>query len=109
MHWYSLISVYSTIAIVGVIVTSFLMPAGLFLTSWRRLLSAMPVVGNCSLTIAAACHQPDGDLADPETPLAPLKWGVVRTEGQEPQEGSYRHCGFSSEDADEPQAQIMYT
>ncbi|KAH8817584.1 hypothetical protein DL96DRAFT_1751300 [Flagelloscypha sp. PMI_526] len=41
----------------------------------RRLPSGMPLVGSCSLAIAASCHTPDST-----SELQPLKWGPLPTE-----------------------------
>jgi hypothetical protein len=46
----------------------------LFIGYFKRLECGMPLVGNCSAAIAAACHAPEGDSA-----LEPVKWGVVPT------------------------------
>ncbi|KAH8797110.1 hypothetical protein DL96DRAFT_1540821 [Flagelloscypha sp. PMI_526] len=41
----------------------------------RKLPPGMPLVGSCSLAIAAACHAPDGTSG-----LHPLKWGLLPLE-----------------------------
>lgn len=70
----------------------------------RRFPSAMPVAGSCSLTIAAACHHPEGG-PHPETSLGYVKWGVMKNPDVG---GGIGHCGFSCELVDEPQRWGMY-
>ncbi|KAH6889430.1 hypothetical protein B0T10DRAFT_404784 [Thelonectria olida] len=90
---------YSPIAIMFVILASFIMVLWVGITACLKLPTPIPLVGGCSLAIAAACHHPDG-AAQLNAPLVPLQWGVMGN--SEPQEESgYRHCGFSSEEVDE--------
>ncbi|KAH8817577.1 hypothetical protein DL96DRAFT_1622786 [Flagelloscypha sp. PMI_526] len=46
-----------------------------FILGSRKLPSGMPLVGSCSLAIAASCHAPDGT-----SELQPLKWGPLPVE-----------------------------
>ncbi|KAH7115539.1 hypothetical protein EDB81DRAFT_286349 [Dactylonectria macrodidyma] len=99
---------YSPIAIIAVVLTSGVLVLAVVITGFRRLPAAIPVVGSCSLAIAAACHHPNG-LAQPDEPLVPLRWGVMGSCGEAPDEGGVGHCGFSSEYVDEPQVGIKYS
>lgn len=96
--WHIVTCGYSPIAIIFVILTSFIMVVSVLITGCFQLSSSIPVVGSCSLAIAAACHHPDG-FAQPEAPLVPLKWGVMRR----PEDGIAGHCGFSTEDVVAPE------
>ncbi|RSL50765.1 hypothetical protein CEP53_008696 [Fusarium sp. AF-6] len=97
---------YSPIAIIFAIFVSVLMAAWVAITGWLKLPTAIPVVGSCSLAIAAACHHPNG-LPQPEAPLIPLQWGVMRR--PESRDGSgYGHCGLSSEEVGELQDGEQY-
>lgn len=51
---------YSPVAIVCVMLVSLVMVAAVVITAIRRLPTVIPVVGSCSLAIAASCHHPDG-------------------------------------------------
>jgi hypothetical protein len=57
--------------------------------------TAMPVVGNCSAAIAAAC-QPLGE-DDGEAATSAVQWGVI---GQS--KSGTEHCGFSRQVVEEP-------
>ncbi|GBF62717.1 hypothetical protein TMEN_5282 [Trichophyton mentagrophytes] len=95
---------YSPIAIVCSISLGTAMIFCLVGLGFKRFKSGMPVVGSCSLAIAAACF-PDPGTYDPEkqagsTPdmvCLALKWGVVLSE-----ESSVGHCAFSSKDVTMP-------
>jgi hypothetical protein len=71
----------------------------LFAIGWgsRRLASGMPVVGSCSVAIAAACHPM---VAEQEQKMSekPLQWGVVL----EPEGDMPGHCSFSAEEVSYP-------
>ncbi|KAM0722513.1 hypothetical protein Q7P37_001954 [Cladosporium fusiforme] len=56
---------------------------------FRKLQSAMPVAGSCSVIIAAATHGADGDG---DAPFLPVKWGAVDGKG----DGEVGHCCFTS-------------
>ncbi|KAH8834590.1 hypothetical protein DL96DRAFT_498094 [Flagelloscypha sp. PMI_526] len=72
---YSIIGIISTL-VAGVILAVFSMILGT-----RTLPSGMPLVGSCSLAIAAACHAPVGT-----SELRPLKWGPLSMEDSESDE-----------------------
>ncbi|KIW71268.1 hypothetical protein PV04_03451 [Phialophora macrospora] len=52
--------------------------------------SSIPLVGSCSLAIAAACHQPEWDR---DASLKPVQWGVIPdvVDGK-----GVGHCAFTS-------------
>ncbi|KAI5465240.1 hypothetical protein BGZ63DRAFT_347217 [Mariannaea sp. PMI_226] len=100
---------YSPIAIIAVTLASGVLLSVIIITGFRRLPSTIPVVGSCSLAIAAACHHPTG-LPQPEEPFLPLKWGVIvmGSNGEAIDTGTVGHCGFSSNYVEEPQAGAQY-
>lgn len=95
---------YSPIAIIFVIIASALMVVWVVTTACLKLPKGIPIVGSCSLAIAAACHHPEG-VAQPDAPLVPLKWGVM---GDTRTASGCRHCGLSSEDVGELQTGEEY-
>lgn len=107
LSWGPLTCGYSPIAIMAVIITSFLMVAAVVVTACRRLPTPVPVAGSCSLAIAAACHHPDG-IPQSEASLFPLQWGVMRRQGERPSRETRGHCGFSHQPVEEPQAGVIY-
>lgn len=98
---------YSPIALIAVVILLGVMGLAVAVTGLLRLPTAMPVVGSCSLAIAAACHPADGP-APPDEPLVPLRWGVM----SRPEDDSYvsglGHCGFSGGYVEEPQVGKKY-
>ncbi|KAF5006967.1 hypothetical protein FDECE_6683 [Fusarium decemcellulare] len=106
LEWYFVSCGYSPAAIICAIAISLLMAIGIVVMGCRRLPTIIPVVGSCSLAIAAACHHPNG-VPQPDAPLLPLQWGVM--EGNSATAGSgYRHCGFSAHSVREPRAGVEY-
>ncbi|RSM05201.1 hypothetical protein CEP52_006400 [Fusarium oligoseptatum] len=97
---------YSPVAIICVMLVSLVMVAAVVITATRRLPTAIPVVGSCSLAIAASCHHPDG-VPQPEAPYHALKWGVMG-KSETDVDGVYLHCGFSTEEVGEPQDGLEY-
>ncbi|KAL6364354.1 hypothetical protein LRP88_02274 [Fusarium phalaenopsidis] len=97
---------YSPAAIVAVVITAVVMALAVVITGYRRLPTAMPVVGSCSLGIAAACHGL-GDADRSDEALVPLIWGAMT----HPDEvsGNTGHCGFSSNDVDQPYEGGLYS
>ncbi|RTE77655.1 hypothetical protein BHE90_007883 [Fusarium euwallaceae] len=87
---------YSPIAILAVVITAVVMAIPVVITGYRRLPTAMPVVGSCSLGIAAACHGLGGAERSDE-PLVPLRWGAM----SHPNESSESvNPGHSKEDTE---------
>lgn len=123
--WGSVACGYSPVAVMTILAVSLVIPVSIFVFGWRRFAGPMPVVGSCSLAIAAACHHPDGK-GHPDVALSALKWGVMvdwnrkqsgQGEGEEeeqetrgllPLNDGYGHCGFSDEFVDEPQEGQVY-
>ena len=101
--WHLVTCGYSPPAIILVIAVSLLMAAAVAIVASWRLPSTVPVVGSCSIAIAAACHHPDG-IPQPCAPLAPLAWGLIQSD-----KGISCHCGFSSEPVDAPMAEEYYS
>lgn len=60
-----------------------------FILGFRKFSSYMPVVGSCSVAIAAACHRPKDDV---DAAYLPVSWGEVG----EPS-GEVHHCCFTSQ------------
>ncbi|KAM0433872.1 hypothetical protein ACHAPT_003815 [Fusarium lateritium] len=98
---------YSPIAIIAVVIAAAVMALAVIITGYLRLPTAMPVVGSCSLGIAAACHGPGG-FERPDETLVPLRWGAMT----HPEEGSEvdepGHCGFSGDYVNEPRVGAKY-
>ncbi|KAH6894387.1 hypothetical protein B0T10DRAFT_603888 [Thelonectria olida] len=96
---------FSPMAIICVILASFVMVSAVVLTGFQRLPTTMPVVGSCSLAIAAACHHDEG-IPQPDAAVAEVMWGVTR--GPDQEEDRPGHCGFSSDGVEEPEAGAAY-
>lgn len=125
MSWGVVACGYSPAAVMTILAVSLVIPGSICIFGWRRYPGPMPVVGSCSLAIAAACHHPDGE-GHPEVALGALKWGAMvdwsrkpsgqgdqyeeREEMQSllPVAGGFGHCGFSDEFVDEPQDGQVY-
>ena len=56
-------------------------------TAFRRYESLMPLAGNCSAVISAACHRLPEDV---NAATRPVTWGVVS------EKDGVAHCAFSS-------------
>ncbi|KAE8423068.1 hypothetical protein BDV36DRAFT_290877 [Aspergillus pseudocaelatus] len=95
---------YSAVAIVATISVGAVALGALIGLSFRRFKSGMPVVGSCSLAIAASCHANANprDLSREDESALPLQWGEVG--GREP----VRHCTFSSAEVYMPQHGWVY-
>ncbi|RSL94620.1 hypothetical protein CEP52_012516 [Fusarium oligoseptatum] len=100
---------YSPIAIFAVIIVAIVMALAVVIAGYQRLPTTIPVVGSCSLGIAAACHGLGG-AERPDEALVPLRWGAMthpeeRTGGvEEP-----GHCGFSGDYVEEPYEGGLYS
>lgn len=104
MFWGLLTCGYSPIAIIFVVIASAVMVVGVGITACHRLPSNMPVVGSCSLAIAAACHQPSDRSTTSEMALMPLRWGSMNVG-----DSNLDHCGFSHEHVEDPQPGVSYS
>ncbi|KUL85384.1 hypothetical protein ZTR_06997 [Talaromyces verruculosus] len=104
---------YKPVAILSSILAGAFMFICLVALSQERLEFTMPVVGSCSLAIAAACHarfnpnqardmEMEDDHRDEEEEeedmgLLPVQWGAV------PVEGPLGHCSFTSGHVEMPE------
>ncbi|KAH8834588.1 hypothetical protein DL96DRAFT_1443593, partial [Flagelloscypha sp. PMI_526] len=61
---------YSVVGMVATLIAGVILAVFAIILGSRKLPPGMPLVGSCSLAIAAACHAPDGT-----SELRPLKWG----------------------------------
>jgi hypothetical protein len=71
----------------------------------RKKLSPAPVVGSCSVAIAASCHARPDEQAPWEKEL---RWGAFTTQG-DTQYFGMAHCGLSSREVEEPVVGTLYT
>jgi hypothetical protein len=71
----------------------------------RKKLSPTPVVGSCSVAIAASCYARPDEQAPWEKNL---KWGAFTTQS-DMQYFGMPHCGLSSREVEEPVAGTLYT
>jgi hypothetical protein len=93
---------YSNFAIISAIGVGILMLAALFVISALKLQPGIPLAGNCSWAISAACHAPAGDR---DAALKQVQWGAV-SHGSE--EGGLGHCCFTSLEVERPQLGRLY-
>jgi hypothetical protein len=81
---------FSPLAMILVIVFGGLIIVATVGLGWARSYDAsIPLVGSCSVAIAAACHQPDWDT---DASLKPVQWGVI----PDVDEKGVGHCAFTS-------------
>lgn len=125
LHWASAACGYSPVAILTILVASLVIPGSVFTFGRCLYAGPAPVVGSCSLAIAAACHHLDGK-GHPDVALNAVKWGVMadwdkrqmeqgeqddRNQGMRhllPSDTALGHCGFSDEFVDKPQLGEVY-
>jgi len=89
---------YSPIAILIAIIVFIIVVLALIINSFRKLNPAMPLMGNCSAVISAACH-PDPSEANEFIPFKAVKWGVT----SRPQPGGKPgHCAFTTANVSSP-------
>lgn len=117
---------YSPLAIICAMILGVALLLGVGLLGLRRFKSRMPLAGQCSAAISAACH-PLSSTDDHA--LKPVQWGEVemprafswhnelgdspsyRSECGElgrPTETGFFHCAFSSGEVSEPSAERFY-
>jgi hypothetical protein len=92
---------FSPLAIILLFVVCLVMFSWLIRMGLRNATSAMPLVGSCSVAIAAACHPGRGN--DKEDAYDKIQWGVM-----EMYSSSYGHCGFSSREVSKPDSNASY-
>lgn len=71
---------YSPIAIIATLIFGGLMTLAFVLLGMRKYKSPVPLAGNCSAAISAACHPPANDR---NAAFKPVMWGEVATEEDE--------------------------
>lgn len=86
---------YSPEAILTAIIIGGVMLLALLLLSFRKFGSAMPLAGNNSWAISAACHRPDDD---DQAASKSVKWGAV----SHPEENRAGHCCLTSFEVEKP-------
>ncbi|RSL62691.1 hypothetical protein CEP53_004706 [Fusarium sp. AF-6] len=99
---------YSPIAIFAVIIVAIVMALAVVIAGYQRLPTAIPVVGSCSLGIAAACHGLGG-AERPDEALVPLRWGAMTHPEERSGVEEPGHCGFSGDYVDEPYEGGLYS
>ena len=90
---------FSPIAILASILVGSCVVLALVINSFRKLNPAMPLMGNNSAIISAACHP---DPSEPERELLPFKsirWGAT---SEAPPGGFPGHCTFTARDVELP-------
>lgn len=124
LSWSMLTCGYSPLTIIVTLIAGLSIPLSILVVDRKRLPGLMPVAGNCSLAIAAACHHPDGK-AHPGAAYEELKWGVMTDSSKQDDQGeredraqegqqlldpflSLEHCGLSADHVDEPQPGTRY-
>lgn len=95
---------YSPVAITFVIILTVVMMLFGVGTGMRRYDPGIPLAGNCSVVLSAACHVEDDNTASSEMASKPLQWGVTRTGGVD----EVSHCAFSDGDVTFPQESALY-
>ncbi|PKY04081.1 hypothetical protein P168DRAFT_236422 [Aspergillus campestris IBT 28561] len=117
---------YSPLAIICAMILGVALLLGVGLLGLRRFKSRMPLAGQCSAAISAACHPTS---STDEHALKPVQWGEVEMprafpwhnelgdsplyggESDElgrPTETGFFHCAFSSGEVSEPSAERLY-
>ena len=87
---YSVIPIVFSITLGGLMLLTLIM-----LAIFRRLPAGMPLLGNCSAVISAACHRPKEDM---DAARLPVQWGVIgNAYGQE-----MGHCTLTSMEVTKP-------
>ena len=111
---------YSPLAILCFVCLGVLMVLFLLALSFRRFKTGMPVAGNCSAAISAACHLPPS-VAVPGTSQMPLQWGEVLVYHDVCIQGGHdggrkgatmypvRRCAFSHEAVSTPVPGVTYS
>ncbi|KAI9800970.1 MAG: hypothetical protein M1833_003107 [Piccolia ochrophora] len=84
---------YSPMAMILVLVVGSLWLLCSLGLGFKRFKAGIPLAGNCSAAISAACHAPP---YDDRAAYRPVQWGVVESTGHQ-REKVVGHCSFSSE------------
>jgi hypothetical protein len=95
---------YSPLGILLSLIVAVILTISIFALG-RKKLSPAPVVGSCSVAIAASCHaRPDEQVPWEKR----LKWGAFTTQS-DIQYFGMAHCGLSSREVEEPVVGTLYT
>jgi hypothetical protein len=94
---------FSPLGILLSLIVTVILTIAIFALGWKRLTPA-PVVGSCSVAIAASCHARPGEQSLWEKRL---KWGAFTTQS-DMQCFGMAHCGLSSREVDEPVVGTLY-
>ena len=95
---------YSPMATIFAIILAGLVAITVIGLGFARFRTGMPVMGGCSVAIAAACHPPmGGGTGEVIETDKELMWGVM---GVGPR--GVGHCGFSSGKVGEPMDGVLY-
>ncbi|MCJ1462005.1 hypothetical protein MMC07_000605 [Pseudocyphellaria aurata] len=95
---------YSPMAIIFVIILAvFMMLFGIGM-GMKRYEPGIPVAGNCSVVLSAACHMEAEQFASSKMASKPLQWGVVRSGGAD----GVGHCAMSDAKVTFPQRSMLY-
>ncbi|OJJ36965.1 hypothetical protein ASPWEDRAFT_26399 [Aspergillus wentii DTO 134E9] len=73
---------------------------------FRRLKGNLPLAGNCSAAISAACHPPEDDR---DAALKKVMWGEVDMSSDTVSEPEYHHCSFTSYEVVTPCPTRLYS
>lgn len=95
---------WSPIAIICAVCVGFAMFVAAVVLGCRRMKSRVPLAGNCSAAISAACH-PRGGAMDAAT--KPVRWGEVSTIVADRDEPA--HCSFSAGNVLQPTSGRLYS
>jgi hypothetical protein len=94
---------YSLFAILLSLIVAVVLAIAIFALGKKRL-SPAPVVGSCSMAIAASCHA----RPDEQTPWEKkLKWGTFTTQS-DIEYFEMAHCGLSSREVGKPVKRTLY-
>lgn len=96
---------YSIAPIIAIIVLTTCMLATAVGMGFKKLASATPVAGSCSVAIAAACHRPKDDK---DASVLPLMWGEVEVSNSDEEQREVGHCCFTSMKVTEPTVGRLY-
>jgi hypothetical protein len=97
---------YSPFAMILTMVIGTLIAVGCIAIGRLKYAAGMPLAGNCSAVISAACHPPSVDVV---ASLLPVQWGAVALgEDRDHGERTVGHCTFSSLPVEYPIAGRLY-
>ncbi|KAJ9654101.1 hypothetical protein H2201_009048 [Coniosporium apollinis] len=83
---------YSPIAVIFCLLVGLILILALLWIGYRKFTPGMPIAGNNSAAISAACHPPADDV---DASIVPVMWGAIPTPSAYWKDGS-GHCSFTS-------------